>query len=94
MEGASGLYTGDWKDGKPNGYGAFVFDSAYVSMGFPTNGEGDWVNGNLHGAGIAHWDDGWSYWGEFNNNKKHGYGIMYYLGVAIYDAYWINDIEQ
>lgn len=91
MSGASGSYTGDWKDGKPNGQGTFIFDSRYSSMGYPSKYVGSWVNGNKHGYGVATWSDGSKYEGNFSNNKKSGWGKMTYSDGTVWEGNWSND---
>jgi hypothetical protein len=92
MSGASGLYTGEWKDGLPHGTGTFIFDSQYSDMGYPVRYTGEWVDGAKHGQGTAYWSDGSIYVGEFRRNKKHGTGIMTDgNGNVSHDGKWAND---
>ena len=91
MSGASGSYTGDWKDGKPNGQGTLIFDSEYSSMGYPSKYVGSWVNGNKHGYGVATWSNGDKYEGNFSNNKKSGWGKMTYSDGTVWEGNWSND---
>jgi Leucine-rich repeat (LRR) protein len=92
MSGASGTYSGEWKDGMPNGRGTLIFDSQYSAMGYPVKYTGDWVNGAKHGQGTATWRSGNSYTGSFKNNKKDGQGIMTNSDGSVYhDGDWKND---
>ena len=71
----NGKYSGNWKNGKPNGYGVFVYSGSvsdditeYRYM------KGTWVNGKLEGAGKfveaeafnTYKPDWGEYWGKFN----------------------------
>jgi hypothetical protein len=92
MSGATGTYTGDWKDGKPNGKGTFVFDKKFSDMGYPARYTGDWSDGNKHGQGTATWSDGTVYTGAFRNNRKHGNGKMTNPDGSVYwDGNWVDD---
>jgi hypothetical protein len=85
-------YEGDWKDGKKNGQGKIVMrDGSYVEGCFKDgeiNGKGhkynrssgteytgDFVNGQLQGKGKITVNNT-IYDGEFQNNKRHGYGEL------------------
>lgn len=61
---ATGNYTGDWKDGKPNGNGTFVCDN-YTATG-------EWLDGNLNGQGQVTYASGTVHKGNFVNNKLNG----------------------
>lgn len=41
-----GIYTGEWKDGVPNGYGKFTYSEDVIY-------EGEWKDGKLHGQGTS-----------------------------------------
>ena len=36
--------------------------------------EGEWVDGNIHGKGKYYYQNGSTYEGDYNMNKRHGYG--------------------
>ena len=92
MSGAAGTYTGDWKNGMPNGKGTIIFDKEYSDMGYPEKYTGDWVNGAKHGQGTATWSNGITYTGSFKNNKKDGKGKMVNPDGSVYwDGNWEND---
>ena len=40
----------------------------------------------MHGKGLYHWNDGRSYNGEYNMNKKEGKGIYTYGDGKVYDG--------
>jgi hypothetical protein len=67
-------YNGRWKNGKPHGYGKFVF----VTSNKPTNGEfeGDCEDGVPHGAGVRRFRNGCTYEGQFRNGYMEGVGIL------------------
>ena len=45
--------------------------------------------GTFHNCtGIKTWENGDEYYGEFKNNKKHGYGTYYYKSGSEYDGDW------
>jgi len=76
-------YIGEFKDGKPHGYGTFIW----------TNGEkyyGEWKNGKSHGTGTKIWKDGRKYSGAFNNDKLHGEGTLFYPDGEKYVGEFIN----
>jgi len=58
MSGATGIYTGDWKNDKPNGTGTLIFDKKFSDMGYPVKYVGEWLDGDKHGQGTATWKDG------------------------------------
>lgn len=48
--------------------------------------------GTFHNCtGIKTWENGDEYYGEFKNNKMHGYGTYYYKSGNEYDGDWKND---
>ena len=82
MNGEDGLYTGDWKGNRPEGYGDFIIgDYDYYS--------GEWYNGMLYGQAEMQrtYDDGtWKrFEGECAFNSPSGNGSMY-IG-SDYDSY-------
>ncbi len=66
-----GSYTGEVKDGLPNGFGRF--DSVEPN-GEVWYYEGDWVNGHMEGQGVTAWDDGWVEEGTYANDYLNGEG--------------------
>ena len=94
--GDSGSYTGQWKDGKPYGYGKW----SNVENGKGYTYEGNWVDGKACGKGkyTDIYDNKISYVeeGEFKNDKLNGQG----KGTdyrddgktvsAIYEGNWTN----
>ena len=48
--GYTGIYTGEWKGGNPNGYGTFILDDGVY--------EGEWKDGEFDGQGTLTWTSG------------------------------------
>jgi len=64
----SGIYEGEFLNGKYHGKGNFFFgDWKYI---------GDFKNGLREGKGILYYPNGSTYEGEFRNNLKEGYGVL------------------
>lgn len=58
-------FEGNYKNGKPNGYGRFFFQSGRLQY------EGMWANGNYHGEGTLYDEDGnIIYNGEWENGHQ------------------------
>lgn len=83
-------YTGEWKNGKPNGNGTAVYPNGHKYVGKFKNGmahgygvmtgdkgekySGQWINDKLSGQGTQTFSDGSIYIGQFKNDKFHGKG--------------------
>lgn len=106
-ESFDGTYSGDWRYGKPNGYGEFTLSGA-TYKGEWSNGTfhgsgtltlydgsymtGGWVEGNLYGyCEIYNTDDGMMYKGDVVNNQFHGYGVYDDGQGNVYEGEWQND---
>jgi len=64
----SGVYEGEFLNGKYHGKGSFIFgDWKYI---------GDFKNGLREGKGILYYPNGSTYEGAFQNNVKSGFGIL------------------
>lgn len=58
------FYDGEWKDGKPHGFGYRHYLSGATY-------EGDWLYGRRHGSGIFKWaDDQEVYSGQWENGLQ------------------------
>lgn len=66
-----GIYTGDWKNGAPNGNGTFIAEGHYTMSG-------EWLNGQLNGQGQINWESGTVCSGNFVNGKLNGKGYQKY----------------
>lgn len=68
--GSTGKYTGDFKDGKPDGKGSVSFDSGGYY-------EGDFKNGWRHGKGLYRYPGGGrTYEGDFFEDLRTGFGKL------------------
>jgi len=43
------------------------------------------------GHGMIYWDDGSTYRGDFNDNKRTGNGVMKWRKECVYEGEWKND---
>jgi hypothetical protein len=75
----TGLYSGGWLDGKPQGEGVYVYTETDVENSETITYKGEWNNGLRSGQGVMTWTDGTSYDGEFANDEFNGYGV--YIGL-------------
>lgn len=60
-----GKYTGEVKNGVPNGYGVFVTAN---SEGVVWHYLGEWLNGEMSGQGGCYWDNGQSNVGSYEHS--------------------------
>ena len=84
-EGREGYYSydGEWKDGKMNGEGYYLFSDGKSYKGY-------FKNNNCEGNGSAEYPIGSSYNGEWKNGKFHGDGELSYAGGTAYKGGWKN----
>lgn len=83
---ASGVYTGEVKNGVPHGIGRMV----------SSNGEtyfGEWTNGQLTGHGRYTWTDGTVYFGDFQAGKMNGSGTCLATNGNIYVGEYQNNVR-
>lgn len=76
----SGLYTGEWKGGEPNGQGTFTTEKSSVI-------EGVWADG-LNGTGTVTSADGEVYEGEIRDGKPNGTGSLTRANGDVYEGEW------
>lgn len=82
-------YTGEWKDGKPNGYGELKMIQDVPPYWEPGDRlSGSFVDGLLNGTGKYTGASGGSYNGSFKNGLKNGYGVFIYSDGAKYEGYF------
>jgi len=74
-------YTGEIKDGKPNGHGTLTADA-------DNRYEGDFVDGRIEGRGKLYLPDGSVYEGEFKKNLINGYGVIVAKDGTRYEGQW------
>lgn len=72
------IFTGEWENGKPNGYGIKYYSDGTTNRGY-------FKNGMLNGYGVCHYADGVVYEGNFINDLKDGYGVEF--GKIIYRGF-------
>jgi len=87
QENPSGLYIGEFKNGKKNGYGIFIYEDTYYTAKQCNIYKGNWENDKREGYGIykyfSYYDDYYEYHGSFKNGKKHGLGSVFKNGRLI-----------
>ncbi|KAG7226419.1 hypothetical protein INR49_013831 [Caranx melampygus] len=89
------VYSGEWKNNQRHGEG---------TMRWLTSGQryvGMWQDGVQHGQGTQIWIRRWvdgsqysqcnQYTGDFAHGQRHGQGMFYYAGGAIYEGEWKNN---
>ena len=74
-------YTGDVKNGKPNGLGFFITPSGEKYVG-------SWKNGEYHGEGTLTLPDGKKYVGEYNEYRE--WNVMVYDKNGNIIEKWVN----
>jgi hypothetical protein len=74
---AKGTYTGELKDGEPNGKGTLKLKNGDVYIGA-------FVKGSFNGKGLYTWEDGSTYEGDFENDLFHGTGTMKFSDGGVY----------
>lgn len=84
----TGTYTGEMRDGLPNGYGAF---SSVNDEGTDWVYEGDWVDGHYSGYGSTTFADGYYETGYYENDYLNGEGSLYLDGVLVYSGNFEDD---
>ena len=88
---AKGTYTGDWKDGKPEGQGRFMCSkrgSNQIAQILIWSYDGEWKNGWFSGEGRAVYQDLSSYVGHWEGGGRNGYGIFETFFGARYEGNW------
>lgn len=78
----AGIYTGEWKNGRPEGKGSIKWDNGDLY-------EGDWKDGKISGQGTYQWnDDGRVYIGGWVDYYCNGQGRMIYANGETYNGEW------
>lgn len=81
------VYTGELKNGWPEGEGEIIFpnSSRYV---------GKWKNGIYNGQGSYYSNTGFVYTGEWENGKYNGYGKLCRENGEIHEGMWANNVME
>ena len=77
-------YTGEMRDGKANGRGAF---GAATGERY----EGEWRDGQANGQGTAVFPDGSRYEGEWQKGAATGQGSFVWANGTHYEGQWLNN---
>jgi hypothetical protein len=101
------FYEGEFnKEGKINGKGTKIINDKIIYKGEFTNGEyngkglliknggsifGNWIKGICSGKVIYKKEGEFEYKGNFENNKKNGYGIETYKDGSKYEGNFVNN---
>jgi len=100
-------YSGETKDGKPHGFGAWQHSSGVYYAGYFYAGErhgrgtwihpdgikyaGMWEKGQYHGRGTLILPGGARYLGQWEQGRKHGPGIYRWPDGSTYTGFWVED---
>ena len=103
----TGTYTGQWKNGEPNGQGTIKWENGSVYEGEWKDGiengqgvytyvngdryEGEMLNGYADGQGTFWGSSGNVYTGEWKNGQPNGQGTMTYANGDRYEGEWKDD---
>lgn len=77
------VYSGQWKDGKREGYGEMLWPSGFSYRG-------QWKNNKRHGAGITQWHSGDTHEGFWDQNRIHGPGRYTWKDGTVFEGHWLN----
>lgn len=83
----TGIYTGQIKNGLPNGEGAFY---STTEEGISWVYRGQWANGHCEGSGSTIWDSGQMELGDFTNDLLQGDGIALSKDEVLYKDGFVN----
>ena len=85
----NGTYTGEWRDGKPNGTGTLTIQETNSRWDTgDTLWSEDWVDGLIEGYGEWRSAIDGAYDGYFVSGLKEGYGRMWFSNGTVYDGRW------
>ena len=85
-----GTITGTWKDDKrvPGAQESVTIDTK------PLNGgvyRGELINGLANGQGTLTYDDGWTFTGQWKDDKRNGLGTVTSTNLGTYTGTWKDD---
>ncbi len=78
-----GMYVGTFKNGLQHGTGTYTLPNGYEY-------NGQWVNGEIRGIGIAKFPNGSVYKGNFIKGKPEGSGKIIFADGATYEGTWLD----
>ena len=96
----TGQYTGEIKDGKPEGFGVY---ETITPNGTPCHYIGEWKDGIMQGSGGMYWNDGSLEIGEYDKGifiaGKYNYNGLKLLtakddGEATLNPYWLSTLTR
>ena len=79
-------YTGEWKDGKYHGQGAYTFSIGSKYAGDKYTGQ--FKDNKSHGKGSYFWANGDTYIGEFKNGSRNNQGVFTLSDGGKYVGEW------
>ncbi|MBN3271203.1 ALS2 protein, partial [Polyodon spathula] len=68
------MYTGTFKNGLEDGFGEYIVPNR--ALGKEDHYQGHWKEGKMHGYGTYKYATGEVYEGSFQDNMRHGHGIL------------------
>jgi len=81
-------YTGEWKNGKPEGFGVLID----LSNGAVYTGQ--FANGLFNGDGEYQWADGGRYKGQWKNGLREGQGTHTWADGGRYSGLWKDGFQD
>lgn len=84
----TGTYTGEIKDGLPQGNGKFTSSN---EKGIVWTYEGEWEKGHMQGSGATTWENGFTQNGVYQNDDLNGAGKEYWNSKLIYEGIYVNN---
>ncbi len=80
----SGIYRGNWINGKKNGKGTYKWKNGDMYVG-------DWLNDKKNGKGTFTWNNGDKYVGDWLDDKHSGNGTFTWENGDKYVGEFVND---
>ncbi len=109
-DGTTGIYSGKWKNGKPDGYGEMKYDSGVVYKGDWSGGvqsgqgtltspngyvyNGEWADGKQNGKGNELFENGDRYEGKLLDGLKSGQGTYKFSYGYVYEGNWKDNVPS
>lgn len=80
-------YEGEFREGKPHGYGVARYPNGHEYDGY-------WKDGFFHGTGTMRYGTGSVYKGEWRHGKRHGDGVLRLKSGFSYAGQWMYGRQQ